>query len=421
MNTYTRKPQEIEIASRVSPPKLSDTSVSLLGLRPSSVFVVTITTFNLVPAVYLYLSKYKEDLYLVAKAEEYHAAVGWYLVSSVVFLTVFLLTGILASHDKVVLRKPPKALYHRTARRSMIMLGMSGTFLTFVYMVLGGYQKLLLIGSDIDSATFRFVGYDDRSRFLIAALELSRRILLPISAQYFWVRRRQKVEKASLILFTLLLAQIIGSLSTLDRAPILLFFMMFIFTEGSLLKSRKKLGFMMVKTLIVVAFVAGLTTFLQYNLTSFSLTDIFTYGEAFLIHRTAIVPSIAAVELSYYEFPFHSPKLFLSFSRLGALFGAHYVGSHDKNSRYVSPVGALGDIWRNFGLTGIIVVAFILGIVFSRLDIRYAHMSRTWRIVSSFSILSLGFYYVFGVFFSQGVFAQMFFTFGLFFVFSLTD
>jgi hypothetical protein len=421
MNTYTRKQQKSEIALQASTRNIGGTTVSLLGLRPSSIFAATVITFNLVPAIYLYLSKYKEDLYLVARAQEYHTAVTWYLVSSIIFLAVFLLTGMLSSHGRIALKQPPKALYRPMARRSMIFLGMSGTFLTFVYMVLGGYQKLLLIGSDIDSATFRFVGYDDRSRFLIAALELSRRIFLPISAQYFWVRRRQKIEKATLILAVLLFAQIVGSLSTLDRAPILLFFMMFVFTEGSLLKSRKKLGFMMMKTLILVAFVAGLTTFLQYNLTSFSLKDIFTYGEAFLVHRTAIVPSIAAVELSYYVFPFSSPKLFLSFSRLGALFGAHYVGSHDENSRYVSPVGALGDIWRNFGLTGIIVVAFLLGIIFSRLDIQYASMGRTWRIVSSFSILSLGFYYVFGVFFSQGVFAQMFFTFGLFVVFSRTD
>jgi hypothetical protein len=93
-----------------------------------------------------------------------------------------------------------------------------------------------------------------------------------------------------------------------------------------------------------------------------------------------------------------------------ALFGRDLIGSRTELSFFVTPVGAIADIWRNFGWSGVILVALGLGWFIKKIDNFTYRSFRIFWVVSTFNIFSLCFYFIFGLFFSQGVFFQILFT-----------
>ena len=383
---------------------------------PSALVVITIVLFNLLPGIYLLNSGWKEDLYFEYSLYEYQLGVIQYVTAVSVFLATFVACSFLLGFRlKNLQRRVEVNIFDRKSTRADFeqygiysALTLVGVILTAIYFVDGGYQKLLLFGSNLDSWAFRLIGYDDRSRFLIAGLEASRRVLLPLGVSYLFVvfRLGGRTGVAGLLVLGALF-QILGAAMTLDRAPVLLFFMMFVFVSTCLGMTFLKLVRMSAIALLLILLVAGVTTFLQYNIRSFSLADVWETGWNFLFHRTVLVPSIASVELSFIRFPDDTPKLFLQFSRLTALFGGTYVGTEDLDSIFVTPVGIIGDVWRNFGMTGIVISAAVLAAYFRAMDKLVERASPIGMVVHSFNALSLAFYFIFGVLFSQGVLFQM--------------
>jgi hypothetical protein len=388
----------------------------ILVLSPTVLFIGTIVLLNLLPGLYIWLFQFQEGLYIVTTRQKYTTATELYLIVTLVFLAVFAVsryiafaggawfstrcTDLVALKDEVV----------RGRARLFTLptyLAAIGVLSIWIYFAMGGYEKLLNYGSDMDSWEFRLIGYDDRSRFLIAALEAARRVLLPYAALYFFVVRAIGVRFPRWLLAFLLFTQFVGAVVTLDRAPILLFFLMLIYVKlcrGASFGYLLRIGSIIFASIVLLG---GLTTFIQYNLGGFSIVEVVTTGLDFFIHRTVVVPSIASIELSFHLFPLDSEKLLLAHSRLTALFGGTYVGSQDDLSVYVTPVGAVADIWRNFGFQGVVLVAFYLGWYFRRLDGFLRRSSPVMWIVGSFNVVSLCFYYIYGVFFSQGVIFQM--------------
>ena len=51
--------------------------------------------------------------------------------------------------------------------------------MVFVFFYKVGFQKLSLLGTEMDAWQFRMIGFDDTSRILIAFNELARRVILP--------------------------------------------------------------------------------------------------------------------------------------------------------------------------------------------------------------------------------------------------
>jgi hypothetical protein len=293
-------------------------------------------------------------------------------------------------------------------------IGWFGCVLVWIYFVFGGYEKILAYGSGMDAYAYRLIGYDDRDRSLIASIEAARRIVLPFVFLYFYklFKISDNFRGIGYVIFVLI-TLFVGSVLTLDRAPILLFFLLFIyikFTEGI---GKKELIVLGVSTLIIIIAGGGLVTFLQYNISNFSIIDVIGTGLNFIWHRTILVPSIASIELSFSLFPFGADKLLMQYSRLGALLGFDYIGSTTDLSVYVTPVGAIADIWRNFGIVGCIAVGFILGIYFSWADYFVRRADPLVQVAGSFTAISLSFYFIFGLFFSQGVFFQMVFFMGI--------
>lgn len=388
----------------------------ILTLSPTALFFGSFVLLNLLPGLYIYLFQYHEGLYINTTESLYTTATELYLVATLIFLLVFsasryiffgggiwfLRRCINISDIRCVLIKNRKKFFKLPTYLAWI-----GVVSIWSYLVMGGYEKLLNLGSEMDSWEFRLIGYDDRSRFLIAALEAARRVLLPYAALYFFVARSIGVRFSSGLLAVLLFSQFVGSVVTLDRAPILLFFLMLVYVKlcrGGTLGHLAKFSGLVLLTVILLG---GISTFIQYNLSGFSIVDVITTGLDFLIHRSVVVPSIASIELSFHLFPFDSEKLLLAYSRLTALVGGDYVGSQEDLSIYVTPVGAIADIWRNFGLLGVALVAIFLGWYFRCLDDFVRKSSPVMWIVGSFNVLSLCFYYIYGVFFSQGVIFQM--------------
>ena len=380
---------------------------------PSAVIFYILLIFNFFPAIFIKWTYYKEALYFEYSDFEYFSAVDSYLYCTVVFLICYAVAVKAFGRPLLLARKPLtdntiNVFYNRPISRTYDIMCAVGVLVTLIYFVSGGYEKLLLFSSNMDSWAFRIVGYDDRSRFLIAGLEASRRVLLPMGACFLFLKLRLLGMRSAALLLTVVSAfQLLGAVMTLDRAPILLFLVQFVFLIVCLGASFGRMFLIGFISMLLVVLVAGVTTFLQYNISSFSFDDVQEAGYNFLVHRTILVPSVASIELSFAQFPDDTPKLFLAYSRLGALVGRDYVGTEALASLYVTPVGLIGDVWRNLGMVGIAMSGFIIGTYFAWIDRMTEKLRETTAIIHSFNALSLGCYYIFGVLFSQGVLFQM--------------
>jgi hypothetical protein len=282
------------------------------------------------------------------------------------------------------------------------IIGIIACGLIAIYFLAGGYEKLILLGSDADSWGFRLVGYDDRSRYLTVMLEVSRKFLLPLSLLYVLIFKHFYSYKSGKLAFAFAFFQLLAASMTLDRAPFFILLVVIIFPY--MLSRRGLIGFvkLLLIAFIFIVLLGGLITNLQYNIIDFSLSEIVNMGLDFVLHRFLLVPSITPIELSFAIFPPESEKLWLKYSRLNQLIGGELVGTSDDASLFVAPVGAVGDIWRNFGFFGLLVWGLILGLISKIFDIGLKHAPFPIVLVQYFLVVSLSFYYVMGVFFSQG-------------------
>lgn len=407
---------------------------------PSRIFFYSYLVFNLLPSIYLLSTNYYEGLYDVPDTISYYNALSLNLVVVLLFGIFYTLfsyflkfffkfknnNSTIKIFDKfnifngnvISLSGVDKYIISVKTYKLVVYFGLFGSVLVWLYFFTGGYEKLLLIGSDTDQWEFRIISYDDRSRLLIAFLEISRRFILPFTCVYLLVLNSLNLKYTkSLTIYFLLFTQFLSGVMTLDRGPILLFFIMFVFVKINFEVSRKAYVFFGLISFLGVIFLASFLTYIQYNILDFSFAQIVETAFNFIWHRTILVPSIASVELSYFNFPFNSEKLFFAFSRLGAIFGNDYIAIGDENSIYVTPVGFIADIWRNIGLIGVILFSFVFAILFNHLNYLQSKMSPLLRIPYSFTVLSFCFFLIFGVFFSQGIFVHIFLMYIVSFIF----
>ncbi len=387
----------------------------LAYFSPSGIVFYVFIFLNLLPGVFMLIMGSNEGLYFEISDLEYQYATSSYVKCVLLFLIPYVITAYAFGGQPFSLRKSIRhintsILFDKGVSKLYYAMCVVGILFTLIYLVLGGYEKLLLLSTNTDAWAFRIIGYDDRSRFLIATLEMSRRILLPMGVLYLFLQKRlTDLHTVGAALVISALCQFLGAAMTLDRAPILLFFVQFSFVIVCLGASILRISIIGVLLIGLLALVAGVTTFLQYNISTFSLADVGEAGYNFLIHRTILVPSVASVELSFVQFPDSADKLYLAYSRLGALVGRDYVGTEALDSLYVTPVGLVGDVWRNFGYAGVILTGAFLGCFFGWSDRMAARVNSVTAILHSFNALSLACYFIFGVLFSQGVFFQIIF------------
>lgn len=397
---------------------------------PSRIFFYSYLVFNLLPSFYLFITNHFESLYGVPNTSAYYTALrlnlemiilfgALYIIFSFFFKIVFKVKkskSVVSVYDNKKIFSgnvisesgSDRFIISEKTYKLVLLFGCFGATLVWIYFFTGGYEKLFLIGADVDQWEFRIISYDDRSRILIALLEIARRFILPFTCVYLLVHNslNLKYTNKKLVYFMLFTLLISGAM-TLDRGPILLFFIMFIFVKINFDITKTQYFLFGIVSFIGIIFLASFLTYIQYNILDFTYSQIIETAFNFIWHRTILVPSIASIELSYFNFPLYSDKLYFSFSRLGAVFGKDYIAIGDEKSIYVTPVGFIADIWRNIGLLGVIFFSIFLAYLFRHLNYLQNKMSPITRIPFSFTVLSFCFFLIFGVFFSQGIFVHI--------------
>jgi hypothetical protein len=145
-----------------------------------------------------------------------------------------------------------------------------------------------------------------------------------------------------------------------------------------------------------------LVTLLQYNITDFPIKELSDQSLNIIFHRIVADPSYASYILSFEVFPEYSTKLYLQYSRIGALFTWNYTESFGDTSIYVAPAGIVGDIWRNFGELGMYIFSALVSGLFWLIDRKVQPIDFTYQTTVSILSIILSMYLLFGGLFSLG-------------------
>jgi hypothetical protein len=373
-------------------------------IQPSVILIMVLLVMQFIPGIYILYFRHFEYLYGVIDGSYEENALN-YVSSCAIFIgSIFFgryLTPLLDLRLNLFCRFRASGIEYKLLTYSR-GIGVLACVLISIYFAAGGYEKFLMLGSDADSWEFRIIGYDDRARFLIVILEISRKFLLPLGLLYTLIFKRLYNLKLGKTISIFIFFQLLAAGMTFDRAPFFILLVVILFPY--LLSHWNwrmffKFGFLAFVSMVLMG---GVITNLQYNITDFSMSQVIGMGLDFVFHRFLLIPSITPIELSFSIFTIETEKLWLKYSRLNQLVGGDLVGTSEDISIFVSPVGAIGDIWRNFGFLGLFIWGFILGLILKLVDIRAINLPLPIIVVQYFLVVSLSFYYVMGVFFSQG-------------------
>ena len=242
-------------------------------------------------------------------------------------------------------------------------MALLGSMIVLLYFFIAGYSFLALLGTDISNADFRFTLYADENQLINYLLELARRVLLPISAAYFMFKSNivyGKLRVRDKLLWFILL---FSGLMTLDRGPI--FISIVLLGVYSIWKSHSLVNafFKLLSWGLAIILIGGSTTYLQYNEVNFDFIAAFLQGISFVLTRVFFDPALSSLTYSFSVIDGNANPLLLSFSRVSVLWGNDYIGTFSEASKYVTPVSIVGDIWRNFGMIGIVMITLLFSII----------------------------------------------------------
>lgn len=342
-----------------------------------------------------------------------------HLIFSILYILSYLTSGLILWLLLRVAHKRPKQVTGNhlneitesnrcMANKVATSFGWVSVLIIVIYYAAGGYKKILLLGSDIDSVVYRIIGYDDTSRVLTALLELARRILMPYALLIKLSFEKYNYSKDRLTLSIFTVAAILGAIVNLDRGPIFLymalFFFFYYFTSEV---STYRKTFSLFVFITAVGLMGSVVTLLQYNMLDFDLASVYQSFFSILLDRIVLDPVRMGELYSFGDSSLLGNPLYLKYSRLGALFGSQYVGTESEYSMYVAPVGLVGDVWRNFGMPGAVYVGLAHGMVFKYLSrlLRMSDLIISLPIYFLFIILIL--YMFYSGLFSQGPFALL--------------
>ena len=297
----------------------------------------------------------------------------------------------------------------RTVRLVALLTVIGGAIslsVTAIYYALGGYKKWLLLGTDIDPWLFRIIGYDDTSRVLTAAHEICRRVILPfvLVARIGLHQLGCGVSRFATSVF--IVTGIAAAVVNLDRGPIIQLMVLMAFSLAFYKRySIAKLLSLVVVIAGLVGVVGATVTYLQYNQIEVTRSDITATIVPILRDRVLLDPARTAELYVYENGDLRRDPLYLRYARIGALIGRGYVGTEDSASVYVAPVGLIGDVMRNFGQAGILLVAFLHGLCFRFLSFGIVKLDLLIRVPVLFMSLVLIMYSFYSGIFSMGPFA----------------
>ncbi|WP_417620886.1 hypothetical protein [Parasphingorhabdus sp.] len=324
---------------------------------------------------------------------------------SVAGLTLMVFFKSLAKSDPASRAPPIKTLSEsmiNQMRTAISVLGVVAAVFSILYVADGGYEKIMLLGSAIDSVDFRYMGMEDIEGILPSLMELSRRLILPFAILSILSLNIYSSQPKHLVLSFLIIVFLAVSIVNLDRGPILMFIVLVAFYLYS--SSSSNLFKLMVGAISIVAlgFIGAVFTFLQYNQTDFSFSEVTDTVEAILINRIVLSPVKMA---QTWIFDIMQQPLYLEFSRISILWGGDYISSRDAFAQYVAPVGVVGDLYRNLGSGFIFLAGILIGALFYLIEYRISRVSEDLKLPLNFIALILAMYLYYGNIFSLGPFA----------------
>ena len=227
------------------------------------------------------------------------------------------------------------------------------------YFIFQTLPKLLLLGSDIDPNEFRLLGFDDRNLYLTFILEIARRGLYPLICLYLILFYKKNKIKYDNIFYQTWIIFFLISLTNLDRGPIFLFILIIIFYVLIISEIIKK-NYYYIFLFALLSFVIACLTYIQYNVLDFDFTLIKNLSYNIILKRVVLDPSLTSYRYSFELIRNANDFLYLKYSRLFSLISGNYINSSSADSIFVTPVGIVGDLWRNFGNLGIFIFGFII-------------------------------------------------------------
>jgi hypothetical protein len=271
-------------------------------------------------------------------------------------------------------------------------------FLFFIFQTL---PKILLIGSDIDPNEFRLLGFDDRSLHLTFILEIARRGVYPIICLFLLLFYKKNKMNYDILFYQSWLIFFLISLTNLDRGPIFLFFAIIIF-YNLIIRDNTKFNkyFITLLLIIILSVILALLTYVQYNILDFEFETIKNLTFNIILKRIILDPSITSYRYSFELIRNSDDFLHLKYSRLFSLFTGTYINSQSDKSIYVTPVGIVGDLWRNFGYLGIIIFGFFTTLALNYLNNLYIKSSYYMIHISNLLVFILVGAIIFGGVFS---------------------
>ncbi len=402
------------------------------NINPTFMFIMVYALFILAPMSYIVLSDFYSNYWYELSINEYRYSARLALFVSTMFFLCFIF-GYLISRISPQKRQHSKSQKLRTQldvtskarvieinsldgnqvfyalqrHRFFFWMALISIALVWINFAFGGYEKLALFGQDISKLEYRLIGFNDRDRVLTAMLQLARRLTLPFCAIYFLLLNKYSNKYSGWFNAFLVFSLFSGILMTLDRGPFMLMIVMFAYIYYSTAKNLLKIGLYGIVSLVVIVVLGGALSFVQHNIQDFNFDDVLLTGSDFILNRVVMAPNFVPIELSYGIFDVSTDKLWLRYARITAIFTGEYVGTLQDNSLYVGPVGAVADIWRNMGFYGIVPIGILLGLFFAKMEEFLDASDPITCTAASFTLITLVFYFVYGTFFSQGVFLQI--------------
>ncbi|MEP2944107.1 MAG: hypothetical protein ABJL18_11005 [Hyphomicrobiales bacterium] len=285
------------------------------------------------------------------------------------------------------------------------IVGIIAAFFCFYYVIDGGFEKFRLLGSEISALEFRFLGLNDRPKYIAIPMELSRRLLLPFAILAKFSLNRYTPNANNRILFFLLATFLTMSVINLDRGPILMFIVLLVYYGYTRLSGVFSRLLLMVAAVVMIGFTGAIFSFLQHNVLDFNFQDLKDTLYGILINRIILSPvNMSQLWVFDNAGQFINPLL-LEYARLSVLWGGEYLGSHESTSYLIAPVGVMADIYRNLGATGIIPAGFVIGFLFLLVERNLQTVPDLLKIPLNFLALILAMYIHYGNIFSLGPFA----------------
>ena len=224
---------------------------------------------------------------------------------------------------------------------------------------------------------------------------------MPLLILYLGIIRRFELKISYVLYWFLVCLQLFACTLTFARAPFLTLLIVLII-PNILLGTKLRRIFFLLTLGILIVLTAGIVTNLQYNITEFTFLDTLNMGWNFFYNRMLFVPNVVPIHDAFSIITSQFDPLYLKYSRLRSLFTGSAIGTDTSLSIFVSPVGYIGDVYRNFHYFGLVLFGIFTGTLFYWLDEKFQLLGAIQIVFLFFSLLALIFYWIMGVVFSMG-------------------